>query len=76
YVEAPDLIVDTHGADVIDPVWGLLEQAYERFGVVPTLLERDFNIPPLATLLGEVGIIAALQEKWSAVHHERDTVPA
>lgn len=76
YVEAPDLIVDTHGADVIDPVWKLLEQAYARFGVVPTLLERDFNIPPLATLLTEVGIIAALQEKWSAVYHERDTVPA
>jgi hypothetical protein len=74
YVEAPDLIVDTHGADVIDPVWKLLEQAYARFGVVPTLLERDFNIPPLANLLAEVATITARQEKWSAVHHERDTV--
>jgi len=76
YVEAPDLIVDTHGADVIDPVWALLEQAYARFGVIPTLLERDFNIPPLATLLDEVGVIAARQEKWSAVRHEPDTVLA
>jgi uncharacterized protein (UPF0276 family) len=75
YVEAPDLIVDTHGADVIDPVWALLEQAYGRFGVVPTLLERDFNIPPLAALMGEVGAIAARQEKWSAVCHEPDTIP-
>jgi len=74
YVEAPDLIVDTHGADVIDPVWGLLEQAYARFGVVPTLLERDFNIPPLPTLLGEVATIVALEEKWSAVRHEPDTI--
>jgi len=59
--EAPDLRVDTHGADVIEPVWALLERAYQRFGVFPTLLERDFNIPPLAQLTGEVERIAELQ---------------
>ncbi len=59
--EAPDLRVDTHGADVIEPVWTLLERAYQRFGVFPTLLERDFNIPPLAELTGEVERIAELQ---------------
>jgi uncharacterized protein (UPF0276 family) len=74
YVEAPDLIVDTHGADVIDPVWRLLEEAYARFGVIPTLLERDFNIPPLAALLDEVGTIAARQAKWSAVCYEHHTI--
>jgi len=63
--EAPDLIVDTHGAEVIDNVWDLLETAYAHFGVVPTLLERDFNLPPLAELLGEVAQIRRLQEKWS-----------
>ena len=46
YVEAEDIRVDTHGADVIDPVWKLLDVAYEHFGVFPTLWERDFNIPP------------------------------
>lgn len=60
YVEAEDLIVDTHGADVIDPVWDLLATAYEHFGVFPTLLERDFNLPPLPALLGEVARIDAL----------------
>jgi len=69
HVEAEDLCIDTHGADVIGPVWRLLETAYEAFGVFPTLLERDFNIPPLATLLGEVDSIVALQTKWSP--HER-----
>jgi uncharacterized protein (UPF0276 family) len=59
--EAEDLIVDTHGADVIDPVWELLDKAYKHFGVVPTLLERDFNIPPIPELLTEVDRIAALQ---------------
>lgn len=61
YVEAEDLRVDTHGADVIDPVWRLLAEAYARFGPMPTLLERDFNIPPLPDLLGEVRRIDALQ---------------
>jgi uncharacterized protein (UPF0276 family) len=66
YVEAEDLRVDTHGADVVDPVWALLEQAYERFGVFPTLLERDFNIPPLDRLVTEVERIAELQERCLA----------
>jgi uncharacterized protein (UPF0276 family) len=64
YQEADDLLVDTHGAAIIDPVWALLDATYARFGVIPTLLERDFNIPPLPELLGEVGRIAALQERW------------
>jgi uncharacterized protein (UPF0276 family) len=61
YDEAPDLKVDTHGAPVIDPVWRLLDRAYEHFGVLPTLIERDFNFPPLAELVGEVGHVRALQ---------------
>ena len=64
YNEDTDLIVDTHGADVIDPVWAILDSAYEHFGVFPTLLERDFNIPPVPQLLDEVRQIAAMQEKW------------
>jgi len=61
YQEAPDLIIDTHGAEVIDPVWQLLDAAYELLGAHPTCLERDFNIPPLAELLPEVEHIARLQ---------------
>jgi uncharacterized protein (UPF0276 family) len=61
YADAGDVLVDTHGAPVIDPVWRLLSRAYARFGVVPTLLERDFNIPPLAELLDEVHGIRILQ---------------
>ena len=63
YDEADDLKVDTHGAAVIDPVWSLLEVAYQHFGVVPTLLERDFNIPPLPEVLAEIGKIATLQAR-------------
>lgn len=61
--QAADLLVDTHGADVIDPVWQLLDTAYDLFGVHPTLLERDFNIPPLAELVTEVETIARMQAR-------------
>ena len=53
YSEAEDLIVDTHGAGVIDNVWALLDEAYHCFGVFPTLLERDFNFPPVPDLLAD-----------------------
>lgn len=65
YQEAPDLIIDTHGADVIDPVWQLLDTTYELLGVHPTCLERDFNIPPLPGLLPEVERIASIQARHS-----------
>lgn len=61
YDEAEDLKVDTHGTPVKDCVWSLLDSAYRRHGVRPTLLERDFNFPPLAVLLAEVERIRALQ---------------
>lgn len=62
YVEAEDLRIDTHGANVIDPVWRLLAAAYDKWGVRPTLLERDFNFPPMTSLLSEVATIRRLQE--------------
>jgi len=62
YQEDIDLMVDTHGADIIDPVWSLLQSCYEIHGVRPTLLERDFNIPPTEILLGEINQIHAYQQ--------------
>jgi len=70
YVEAEDLRIDTHGADVIDPVWELLYIAYRHFGVFPTLLERDFNIPPMADLLLEVSRIRHLQADHETGHRD------
>jgi len=71
YVEEENLLIDTHGAPINDPVWQLLESAYRHFGVQPTLLERDFNLPPLNELLNEVAIIGGYQQKWSAHHAAR-----
>ncbi|MCB1647045.1 MAG: DUF692 domain-containing protein [Pseudomonadales bacterium] len=63
YVEADGLIIDTHGADVIDPVWSLLGYTYETIGLRPTLLERDFNIPALEELVAEVQMIREIQSR-------------
>ncbi|MFV8781563.1 DUF692 domain-containing protein [Microbulbifer sp. SA54] len=65
--EADDLKVDTHGAPVIDPVWQLLQRAYGIFGPIPTLLERDFNIPPVAELRTEVERIRQFQRDAESV---------
>ncbi|SOC14390.1 hypothetical protein SAMN05877962_112113 [Alloalcanivorax xenomutans] len=63
YDEAEDLKVDTHGSAVIEPVWSLLEHAYRRFGVLPTLLERDFNFPDNDTLFAELSRIGDTQRQ-------------
>jgi len=63
FVQADDFLIDTHGASIVDPVWALLQQAYARFGVFPTLLERDFNLPPLCELVAEVEKIKSFQER-------------
>lgn len=62
FEEAEDLRVDTHGSDVIADVWDLLAIAYQQFGVQPTLLERDFNFPPMEQLLEEVEKIREIQQ--------------
>ncbi|NOQ94194.1 MAG: DUF692 family protein [Methylophaga sp.] len=68
YDEADDLKVDTHGADIIDPVWQLLQTTYQHHGVMPTLLERDFNIPSLESLISEVVQIRHYQSEQEQVN--------
>lgn len=65
YDEAEDLKVDTHGTPVKDDVWDLLAHAYRVHGVHPTLLERDFNFPPLPELLSEVQRIRDVQAPFA-----------
>ncbi len=54
------MAVDTHGADVPDPVLSLLARVVRRTGPVPIVLERDQNVPPLDDLLAEVARLRAL----------------
>jgi uncharacterized protein (UPF0276 family) len=71
----PDLLVDTHGENIIDPVWALLEEAYQLFGTFPTLLERDTNIPPLTELLPEINKIAEIQSTTAIKHRPAAQYP-
>ena len=56
------LYIDSHGHPVSDPVLDLLGVAYRRFGVFPTVIERDQNIPPVSELLAELAAIREIQQ--------------
>jgi uncharacterized protein (UPF0276 family) len=56
------LIIDTHDATVIDPVWQLYAEAIRRFGPVSTMIERDDHIPPLTAMLAELDIARRIAE--------------
>ncbi|HJO35132.1 MAG TPA: DUF692 domain-containing protein [Gammaproteobacteria bacterium] len=71
YREAPNLIIDTHGAAVAEPVWALYDFACAHLGPRPTLLERDFNIPPLAELLPELQHLCDIQHQHQHQHRVR-----
>ena len=57
------LRIDDHGSRVAPAVWALYAEALARFGPVPTLIEWDTNVPPMAVLLEEAGHAAVLIEK-------------
>jgi uncharacterized protein (UPF0276 family) len=59
-----NLIIDTHDADVIDPVWALYEETVKRFGPVSTMIERDGNIPPLQQLIAELDHARKIAEPY------------
>lgn len=57
------LIIDTHGADIIDPVFDLFRYTIAKLNRdVPVLLERDFNIPELAELQTEIDELRSIKE--------------
>lgn len=60
---ADNLIIDTHGQAIIDPVYELFEWTLERIKPVPVLLERDFNIPELRELQSELNSLEAIMTK-------------
>lgn len=50
-------IIDTHDHPVCDAVWDLYAYSVRRLGAVPTMIERDDNIPPLNELLDELDTV-------------------
>lgn len=67
HLVTPQAVIDHHGAAVAEPVWQLYAAALERFGAVPTLIEWDTDIPPLAVLLDEAAKARALQRRGAIV---------
>ncbi len=61
-----DYLIDTHDQPVPDAVWSLYQEALRRYGHVPTMIERDANIPPLAELEAELRIARRLAEQTIA----------
>lgn len=47
------LLIDSHGREVVDPVWDLYAYTLRCGGVRPTLIEWDTDVPDWATLRAE-----------------------
>jgi len=62
-----ELLIDTHSAPVCADVWELYRAALTRFGAVPTLIEWDADLPPLATLVTEADKANSIREALDAL---------
>ncbi len=49
-----DFLIDTHDTAVSPAVWDLYRHTVRRLGQVPTMIERDGNIPALVELAAEL----------------------
>jgi uncharacterized protein (UPF0276 family) len=56
-------LIDTHDHPIVEPVWNLYCAAIAQFGAVPTMIERDDNIPPLGELVAELQIARDLADR-------------
>ena len=66
-VDGRPLLIDDHGSRVAAPVWALFEAAIRRWPDAPALIERDSNLPPLATLVAEA---EDAKRRRHAIRHE------
>ena len=74
HAEGRTILIDDHGSRVAEPVWDLYRVALDRFGVVPTLIEWDTNLPELAVLLDEAASAERLVQ--ASQSRERHVVSA
>jgi uncharacterized protein len=58
-------LIDTHDHPIVEPVWNLYRAAVAQFGAVPTMIERDDNIPALGELVAELQIARDLSRSCS-----------
>ena len=60
------LLIDSHGREVVDPVWALYAHTLAKGGLKPTLIEWDNDVPDWQTLAQEAGRAATLLAVVSA----------
>jgi uncharacterized protein (UPF0276 family) len=65
------MLIDSHGAPVIEPVHELLRWVLERTGPMPVLLERDNDVPDLAELMREVRVLGRVYDAALAAREVR-----
>lgn len=65
------LLIDTHDRPVAAPVFDLFARLVARIGPVPTLIERDADLPPFADLVAEAGTADALMLQTERTRHAR-----
>ncbi len=63
-----EILIDDHASTVSEPVWRLYAKALDRFGLVPSLVEWDKDLPPFDTLIGEARAAQRIAESWIADH--------
>lgn len=69
HTEEDGVLIDTHGAAVNGETWALYRDAIQRFGQVPTLLERDRDLPALDELVREAAQADAIAaEELGDIH--------
>lgn len=70
WYEEDQMIIDTHGREVIDPVWDLLGYTLQRIDA-PVLIERDNNIPPLPEIMREYNHLKGILDRQSSQPEKR-----
>ena len=61
--EYPEGLVDTHGSQVKDEVWDLLEWTLERCRPCAAMIERDLYIPEFEELVPEIQRLRSIWDK-------------
>jgi uncharacterized protein (UPF0276 family) len=70
------ILIDDHGSRVSEGVWSLFDEAVQRFGPRPTLVEWDTALPALAVLLDEAALADRVLADRAPATRDRDAVRA
>jgi uncharacterized protein (UPF0276 family) len=72
HTDLGQVCIDTHDHPICEAVWALYKDAVSRFGDVPTMIERDDNIPDLDVLLLELDRARSIQQSVLATKTDRN----